>query len=421
MGNYLHSATATHPVSTRIAATSQVLPRIGEGRSVLVCAVHHVHADGITYTGGAEKHVLTAIDALLHSGARVVVAYSGSDIYENLRRHPASERLDVHRVDWTNDVFAGDRRITPACLWQRWRWLRAQHVDTAYFVQQAAGRAFRASVVAARMAGLRVVCTLRQAPEDLPPAYTNRILGILPRPQLWRRRMLRQHRLPAQCAHTLVYNTHTIADDYEQTYLFDANKRAIVSNGLPLSGEPRKNIGAMRVGYLGRLTEPKGVIQLLDAFSRIATHYPQATLTYFGDGPLRDALRRRANAAGLGQRVRLAGYVTDRSAVFDAIDLYVHPSLREALPNSVLEAMAAGVPCIATDAGGTRDVVNDGITGLLIAPDDVTALSKAIQRMIDDADLYSRCAENAAQLIEREFNPEENAARLVQAILGLPR
>jgi len=417
----LHSATIAQPVTTPIVAKPHALSRIGEGSSVLVCAVHYVHADGINYTGGAEKHVLTAIDALLRSGARVVVAYSGSDIYENLTHHPASERLGVHRVDWTNDVFAGDRRITPACLWRRWRWLRAQQVDTAYLVQQAAGRAFRASVVAARMAGLRVVCTLRQAPEELPPVNTKRVLGLIPRPQLWRRRMLRQHRLPAQCAHALVYNTRTIADDYEKTYLLDKRKRAVVSNGLPLSGEPRTNIGAIRVGYLGRLTEPKGVIQLLDAFSRIATKYPLATLTYFGDGPLRDALRRRAEAAALGQRVRLAGYVTDRSAVFDAIDLYVHPSLREALPNSVLEAMAAGVPCIATDAGGTRDVVNDGITGLLIAPDDATALSTAMQRMIEDAELYSRCAENAARLVEREFNPEENAAHLVQAILGLPR
>ena len=91
------------------------------------------------------------------------------------------------------------------------------------------------------------------------------------------------------------------------------------------------------------------------------------------------------------------------------------------MPNSVLEAMAAGVPCLATDAGGTRDVVNDGITGLLIAADDATALSTAMQRMIEEGDLYNRCAENAARLIEREFNPEENATRLVQAILGLPR
>ncbi len=421
MGNHLHSATIAQPEPTCIVAKPDTLPRIGAGRSVLVCAVHYVHADGINYTGGAEKHVLTAIASLLHSGARVVVAYSGSDIYQDLKHHPASSRLHIHRVDWTNDVFAGDRRITPGCLWQRSLWLRAQQVDTAYFVQQAAGRAFRASVVAARLAGLRVVCTLRQAPEELPTKNTERLLGVFPRPQLWRRRMLRQHRLPAQCAHALIYNTRTIADNYEKTYLFDGDKRAVVSNGLPLSGEPRTNIGAVRLGYLGRLTEAKGVIQLLDAFSQIATKYPQATLTYFGDGPLRDALRRRADAAGLQERVRLTGYVTDRSAVFDAIDLYVHPSLREALPNSVLEAMAAGVPCIATDAGGTRDVVRDGLTGLLIAPDDVTALGSAMQRMIEDADLYRRCAENAARLIEREFNPEENAARLVQAILGPPR
>jgi len=415
-------ASIEQPQSLDRARKSVVLPLIGEGRTVLVCAVHFVHANGINFTGGAEKHVLTAVDALLRSGARVVVAYSGFNIYDDaLAHHPASSRLHIHQVNWTNDVFAGDRRITPGCVWRRWRWLRAHKVDTAYFVQQAAGRAFRASVLAARLAGLRVVCTLRQAPDAIPPANTNRLFGILPRPQLWRRRMLRQHRLPAQCAHKLIYNSGTIAEDYERTYGFDEHKRAIIANGLSVTGTPRTDIGAMRLGYLGRLTKAKGVLQLLDAFANIATQYPQATLTYFGDGPLRDELRRRATAAGLGDRVRLAGYITDRSVVFEAIDLYVHPSLREALPNSVLEAMAAGVPCIATDVGGTRDVIRDGVTGLLIEPDDVTTLAIAMKKMIEDTECYQGCAVNAAQKIEREFDPHDNAVRLVQAILGSSR
>jgi len=421
MEDHLPLATVEQPQLARVARQSAALPLIGKGRSVLVCAVHYVRANGINYTGGAEKHVLTAVDALLRSGARVVIAYSGSNIYDALAQHPDSSRLDVQRVDWTNDVFAGDRRITPGCVWRRWRWMRAHKVDTAYFVQQAAGRAFRASVLAARLAGLRAVCTLRQAPDPLPPTNTNRLLGLLPRPQLWRRRMLRQHCLPAQCAHKLVYNNSTIAEDYERTFGFDEQKRTIVANGLPLTGTPRTDIGAMRLGCLGRLTEAKGVLQLLEAFASIATRYPQATLTYFGDGPLRDELRRRATAAGLGDRVRLAGYVTDCKVVFDAIDLYIHPSLREALPNSVLEAMAAGVPCIATDVGGTRDVVRSGVTGLLIAPDDVSALGDALQQMIEDSECYHRCAVNAAQVIERDFDPHDNAVRLLQAILGSSR
>lgn len=416
---WLTVETAVHPDRSHDRMHARLpLPPINAGRHVLVIAVHYVHADGFNYCGGAEKHVLFAVESLLAAGAVVTIAYSGTDIYRDLTLRFSSSQLTVQRVDWLNEVLAGDRRITLSLIMHRWRWLRDQRVDTVYVVQQSSGKAFRTSVLAARLAKLRVVCSLRQAPDAFPAAVRKRWFGIVPKPQWWRRRQQWQYRLPAACANALIYNSATIAQQYEAEHSFATSKRRVVRNGLQASANPRECVGDMRIGYVGRLTAAKGVLLLFDAFVSLAREFPQATLTYFGDGPLRDVLWQRINEQNLSNRVRLAGHISDRRALYEAIDLYIHPSLREAMPNSVLEAMAAGIPTIATHVGGTHEVVKNGETGLLIEPNDSTAIASAIRQLVTDTSLYRRCAANAQQLIATEFDLVNSAARLVQAILN---
>jgi 2-deoxystreptamine N-acetyl-D-glucosaminyltransferase/2-deoxystreptamine glucosyltransferase len=152
----------------------------------------------------------------------------------------------------------------------------------------------------------------------------------------------------------------------------------------PFPGLPRP-----RVAYLGRLAPQKDVGTLLEAFARL----PAGTrLLLVGDGPDRPALQRRAQT--FGGRVHFAGFVphTTVPAVLQHADLLVLPSLYEDLSSVLIEAMAAGLPVVATRVGGTADLVHDGVNGLLVPPGDPAALAAAVSAVLADPAAAARLA-----------------------------
>jgi glycogen(starch) synthase len=177
-------------------------------------------------------------------------------------------------------------------------------------------------------------------------------------------RMLRGDGIPAG-------RVHVIPPGYDPA-LFAAAAAAAD----PFPGLPRP-----RVAYLGRLAPQKDVGTLLEVFARL----PAGTrLLLVGDGPDRAALARRAQA--FGGRVHFAGFVPHAAvpAVLAHVDLLVLPSLYEDLSSALIEAMAAGLPVVATRVGGTADLVRDGVNGLLVAPRDPAALAAAISQVLTD-------------------------------------
>ena len=144
----------------------------------------------------------------------------------------------------------------------------------------------------------------------------------------------------------------------------------------PFPGLPRP-----RVAYLGRLAPQKDVGTLLQAFPRLPAG---TTLLVVGDGPDRAALQRRAQR--FGSRVHFTGFVphVQVPVVLRHVDMLVLPSLYEDLSSALIEAMAAGLPVVATQVGGTADLVHDGVNGLLVPPGDPAALAAAISRVLAD-------------------------------------
>ncbi len=138
--------------------------------------------------------------------------------------------------------------------------------------------------------------------------------------------------------------------------------------------EPRRRI----VGAAGRLSPEKGFDLLVRAAQPLVRADPSLGFILFGDGPLRGKLAGRIAAAGLDRQFILAGFRADLDALLPFLDLLVLPSYTEGLPNVVLEASAAGVPVVATAVGGTPEVVEDGVTGYLVPPGNVTALRDRI-------------------------------------------
>lgn len=173
-----------------------------------------------------------------------------------------------------------------------------------------------------------------------------------------------------------------------------------------------------KVVCLGRLSRSKGTPELIRAFAAISARHPEATLHLAGDGDTR-TVEDDCAALGIAGRVHLPGWVRGeaKEALLRSAAIYVLPSHVEGLPMGVLEAMARGVPVVASSVGGVPDAVRDGRDGLLVAVDDVESLSVALDRLLSDPALAARLGASARERAAREFSSE----RVVESLSALYR
>lgn len=180
---------------------------------------------------------------------------------------------------------------------------------------------------------------------------------------------------------------------------------------------PRLAHDGFCVGIVGRLSPWKGQHVLLDAF---AAAFPDGNATalvigdaLFGETEYADGLRRQATQLGVGDRVQFTGHVPDPTPWYSRMDVLVHAStLPEPFGQVVVEGMAAGLPVIATNAGGPTEVITDEIDGLLVAPGNVGELAALLQRLAADAHLRDRLG-RAAQRRARDFTLDRTAAAVM--------
>ena len=186
---------------------------------------------------------------------------------------------------------------------------------------------------------------------------------------------------------------------------------------LPSREEARAALGirGLALGTAGRLTAQKALGDALEALARV----PDVELLVLGDGPERDALERHASRLGISDRVRFLGAGTrdDVLTLFRAVDAALLTSAWENLPHTLLEALAAGTPVIATAVGGIPEVVVDGENGLLVPPHDVGAIASAIERIAHDEELRRSLAAAAAVSVE-ELDEPRILRRIVRTIEG---
>jgi glycosyltransferase involved in cell wall biosynthesis len=171
--------------------------------------------------------------------------------------------------------------------------------------------------------------------------------------------------------------------------------------------------GVPVIAYFGRLEHGKGVDVLIDAAARLHAKLPATAFLFVGDGPLRAALAARAAAAGLP--ARFAGQRDDVPALLRLCAVVVLPSRQEAFGRVLIEAMAAGVPVIASAVGGIPEVCVDGVTALLVPPEDPEALAVAIALTLTDQAATGARVEAAAADVRTRFDLAAHAAR-VQAV-----
>ena len=162
---------------------------------------------------------------------------------------------------------------------------------------------------------------------------------------------------------------------------------------------------------VARLVWFKGLDNLVSAMPLLLAKCPGVRIVVAGDGPLRDELARQAEDLGVGGRLELAGERRDIPAILAAADIFVLPSVSEGLPISIMEAMAAGKPVVATDVGGVAELVDQGSTGQIVPPRSAPALADALAQLALDPARRAAMGARGKLRIASEFTPEQMARR----------
>ncbi len=162
------------------------------------------------------------------------------------------------------------------------------------------------------------------------------------------------------------------------------------------------------IGTVGRIQDVKNHAGLLDAFILLRQRHPELAarlrLVIVGDGPLRGALRTQAEAAGVAELVWLPGARSDVAGIMRGLDIFAMSSLAEGTPGSALEAMASGLPVVGTRVGGIPEVIDDGVTGLLVPPSDPAAMAEALARYALAPALAAQHGAAGRERVLRKYN-----------------
>jgi glycosyltransferase involved in cell wall biosynthesis len=225
-------------------------------------------------------------------------------------------------------------------------------------------------------------------------------------------------------ADTVVAVSSVVRNAAAEVDRIPVSKLRIIFNGTDIDAarltrsEARRQLqlddGTFVIGALGRLAPEKDYASLVDAFARTRDEMPDVAAIVIGDGPLLEDLIQKTRRLGL-DRLRFHGYCLDAVSLIPAFDVLVQPSLVEGISLSVLEAMAAGVPVIATAAGGNPEALGDGEAGVLVPVRDVGALSGAILSLARDDERRRQLAAVARRRVEEHFSIE-GVARAYEAL-----
>ena len=205
---------------------------------------------------------------------------------------------------------------------------------------------------------------------------------------------------------------------------FTASQVEQIPNGVDTNHfKPFSSSGNQKnITFIGRLDHMKGVQVLLDAFKTLKEDGVTAHLTIIGDGPDRDKLQNLARDAGVNDSISFCGAVEDIIPYLQKSALFVLPSLSEGLSNVLLEAMACGLPIVATRVGGNIDLIRDGENGILVETENSNQLSEAMKKILQDKALAKKLGSEARKTVEQRFSLISIADRylsLYQKLIGV--
>jgi glycosyltransferase involved in cell wall biosynthesis len=293
---------------------------------------------------------------------------------------------------------------TTACgargVWDLWALYRLRKII----------RKIRPDIVHAMLFHANMACRAMALTGALP---RRRLICEIQTVEIERRWHLLVDRFTQRATRFVVGNSPSVADHLARHARIDPTRLVLVHGGI--DARPyREAQPASRAEFeladdvplliwTGRLDPVKGLDDLVDAVARVNRTQP-VQLLLVGDGEQREALQLAVRESGASDHIRFAGRRDDVPQLLRMADAFVFPSLTEGLPNALLEAMAAGLPVIATDVPGNRDLIEANATGLLVPARDRAALADAIVKIMNDKSLAERLTANGTAAIDTRFD-----------------
>jgi glycosyltransferase involved in cell wall biosynthesis len=227
----------------------------------------------------------------------------------------------------------------------------------------------------------------------------------------------------------MINNSQAGANDYANWLDIPVNRFVVKRNGLDTATIRRANPsavadlrgrlgippGASIIGSIFRFYEEKRPMLWVEAAAEIAKHRPGCHFVVFGDGPLQQAARNAAREFGMGECFHTPGTIENTETGLSLLDVFVLTSAFEGTPNVVLEATCLGVPVVATEAGGTREAIEEGVTGHVVAAADPTEIAKRVLAVLGDAQWRSRVKTEGPRFVEERFG----LGRMIKETLAL--
>ena len=264
----------------------------------------------------------------------------------------------------------------------------------------------RTAILAASMAGIRVITT-----EHNNSIKTTFRLNVL--------KKLNQHLI-----HKIIAVSEAVRERLIQERGIDSMKIRCIPNGVDSTHYNKNNFSVnliedlksnftfnkstLLIGMIGALHRNKGYNYLLLAAKSIIKKHPNTKLIFIGEGDFREELEKITQHLNFKKNIEFLGYIEEVSPYYLIFDIFVLPSLVEGMPLCVLEAMAMGVPVIATAVDGSKELVLDGETGLLVQPKNETALSEAMEYMIENPEKVKEMANAGKRRIRDKYSLQRN-------------
>ncbi len=346
--------------------------------------------------GGAERHVVDLAVALAREGYEVTVACSiAGGLSEPLEEANVPVRQLLDKLV--------KRRVSVAFARELRRLIREELFDLVHAHIYASAAA---ATIAVLGTGVPLVVTehteaLWQGRRErwASRAIFRRAQHIIAVSGAIRRRLIERDAVPPERI-TVIHNAVIPAPDAPPGALPEGLRKG------PL------------VGVVARLQPEKGVADFLKAAARVCAAFPEARFLVAGDGPLREVLLALAERLGVDGRVRFLGYRADARALIGLLDVLVVPSLTEGTPLIVLEAMAAGVPVVASAVGGIPDQIRHDMEGLLVPAGDPAALGDALLELLQDPARARSLGEAGRRRAECEFS-HATMVRRIEAVYSI--